>query len=88
MAAPVETKVVAAATGAGGGAITADFVNYLIGTNIYHGSVPTAVSVFVLAACTGGLAYLSGWLAPHAHRAVTPVALEPAPVAPAVPPVA
>jgi hypothetical protein len=75
-----ETKAVAGAAGGGAGAVTAEFVDYLLQITAYHHhSVPTVVASFVLVACSGGLAFVSAWLAPHTPQAA------PAVVDPAVP---
>jgi len=78
-----ETKVVAGAAGGGAGAITAGFVDYLLGITAYnHGAVPTVVQSFVLLVISGGLAFVAGWLAPHTPQPAPVVE----PVAPVVPP--
>jgi len=68
MAGPVETKAVAGGLGAGAGAITAQFVDYLLQITAYHHhDVPGVVSDFVLVAVSTAFALAAAWLAPHTH---------------------
>lgn len=70
--APVETKVKAAAIGAGTGAVLAEFVCWLLDDYIITphvtGDLPTPVSAAVLVAVTAGLAWLAGYRARHSPR--------------------
>lgn len=69
----VEPKTKAGAVGAGGGAIVAAFVDYLIDVLFYNGpdvapDVPFPVSAAVLLAVTSGGAFLASYLARHVNR--------------------
>lgn len=69
----VEPKTKAAAWGAGGGAIVAAFVNYVIDEAFYSGDgvppdVPLPVSSFVGLAVTAGGAFLASYFARHVNR--------------------
>lgn len=84
MNAPVETKVVAAAGGAGGGAVFAQFVAWLLGVTVWHvgfdadkagdavAAVPAPVYAMIALVVTilGGA--IGGWLAPHTPRPAAP----------------
>jgi hypothetical protein len=90
MASRVETKVVAATVGSGGGAAIGTFGLWLLGVTVWHESnaadnasnaiaaVPAPVSGLLLLVVAGVGAYVSGWLAPHTSRTDAPVL--PAPV--------
>jgi hypothetical protein len=90
MAAPVETKVVAATAGSGVGAILATFTLWLLGVFVWDVSadaaqadkaiaaVPTPVAGLVLVMLSAVAAAIGGWLAPHTSRTPPPEVSRPA----------
>lgn len=69
----VEPKTKAAAYGAGGSAVVAAFVNYLIDVAVYGGpdtppDVPLPVSGVVTLAVVSGGAFAASYLARHVNR--------------------
>lgn len=69
----VEPKTKAGAVGAGGGAIVAAFIDYMLDVLFYGGvdtppEVPFPVSALVLLAVTSGGAFLGSYLARHVNR--------------------
>jgi hypothetical protein len=79
MANPIESKVVAAATGSGVGAAAGTFVLWVMGITIWHvpntadraaeavGAIPSPVSTLVLVVIAAIGSAVGGWLAPHTH---------------------
>jgi hypothetical protein len=79
----IETKVIAAASGAGGGSIIGAFVLWLCGVTFWHApnsaagaekaiaAVPAPVSALVLAVAAAGVSALAGYWAPHTARTTT-----------------
>jgi hypothetical protein len=92
--APVETKVVAGAAGAGAGAVISQFVVWLMGCWAWGASwdaskavdavaaVPAPVADLVFLTITVIGAWIAGYKAPHTHR--TPPVVDPPPVPPLV----
>lgn len=70
--APTETKVKAAAGGAGAGVVVAEATNWVLDNYVHTpgvtGDLPTPVSAVVVVGVTAGLAWLAGWLAKHTPR--------------------
>jgi len=69
----VEPKTRAAAYGAGGSAVVATFINYLIDVMFYNGEqvppdVPLAVTGVVYLAVVSGGAFAASYLARHVNR--------------------
>ncbi|MFI7608768.1 hypothetical protein ACIBTV_27160 [Micromonospora sp. NPDC049366] len=68
----VETKVTAAATGAGAGVALAELLcwilDYYLITPKIVGDLPAQVSVAVPLAVAAGLAWIAGYKAKHTHR--------------------
>jgi len=73
----VETKAVAGGLGAGGGAVTAQFIDYLLNVFTYgRHDPPTVVQDFVLYGTTTLFALAASWLAPHTHVPAPVVAVD------------
>jgi len=82
----IETKVIAAAAGSGGGATLSAFLVWFLGVTVWGASadadkaqvalaaVPTPVSAIVAIVVTVVVTAAAGWLAPHTSRAAAPVA--------------
>lgn len=66
--APVEAKVWAATLGAGGGAIMAEFVLWILNGWV---PVPPAVSALITLAISATFAFVAGWEAKHTPRGGT-----------------
>lgn len=69
----VEPKTKAGALGAGGGAIVAAFIDYLLDAWLWNGdsippAVPLPVSAFVGLVVTAGGAFLASYFARHVNR--------------------
>lgn len=80
MSTTIETKVIAAASGAGAGAIIGSFLTWLIGVTVFGASATAQSAVLAVAAVPGPVAGLvvlvvtvagsaaGGFLAPHTSR--------------------
>lgn len=67
-------KVLASTIGAGGGAVTASFVLYLVDQLFFggRGEVPVEVSAFVLFWVTGLVTFAAGYITPRGLEEVAP----------------
>jgi hypothetical protein len=79
----IETKVIAAAAGSGGGVVVASFAEWLMGVLIWHASntaaeaihaisaVPSPVTALLTFTITVAGAAIGGYAAPHTVRTAT-----------------
>lgn len=80
----IENKVSAATSGAGGAAIAANFVLWLLSRYVFHGATPAEIATVVTALSASVGAFVMGYLA--RHTPLSEIAAEPLAV-PETPPV-
>lgn len=71
-----EPKVVAATTGAGAGAVVANFLLWVLDVYVLtpgqEGDIPGSVTLFVTLAVSAGAAFVAGYMARHQYRSLPP----------------